>query len=325
MLQNYLKVTLRHLVKRKSYAFINTLGLAIGMAGCLLIAQYVTFELRYDAAHEQANQIYRLSYSKEKNGIRSFDSALTYAGVGRLMKSTFPEVEEFARLVPSRGLVTTEASAFEEQDLYFADPSYLTMFSLPLLRGDPATALDHPFTVILSETAARKYFGDTNPIGQTLRLDSRQRFEVRHDFQVTGVFKDLPENTHLGYDFLFSYASLIDLMGEERAERNLQVFHSYLYLLLDPQADPEALSAKFPQFVDDYVGGEALRRVNTTLTFEIQPLRDIHFYSHRDNEAQANGNAQTVYVLAIIGLLILTIAWVNYVNLSTARSMERAR
>jgi putative ABC transport system permease protein len=325
MFQNYLKVTLRHLFKHKSYALINTLGLAIGMAGCLLIAQYVTFEVSYDGFHEHADRVYRLSYSKEKKGVRSFDSALTYAGVGRLMKESFPEVQEFARLVPSRGLISTESSVFEEEDLYFADPSYLTMFSLPLLRGDPATALDHPYTVILSETAAHKYFGDADPIGQTLRFDSRQRFVVRHRFEVSGVFEDVPENTHLGFDYLFSYITLIDLTGEERAERNLGVFHSYLYLLLDPQADPEALADKFPQFVDDHVGGEALRRVNTTLTFEIQPLQDIHFYSHRDNEAQPNGNSQTVYLLAIIGLLILTIAWINYVNLSTTRSMERAR
>ena len=235
------------------------------MAGCLLLAQYVTFEISYDGFHERADRIYRLSYSKQKNGVRSFDSALTYAGVGSLMKNTFPEVQDGARLLPSRGLISTEASVFEEQDLYFADPSYLTMFSLPLLRGDHTTALHHPYTVILSETAAHKYFGDTDPIGQTLRLDSRGRFEVRHRFEVSGVFEDVPENTHLGFDFLFSYATLIDLMGEERAERNLQVFHSYLYLLLDPQADPETLAAKFPQFVDDHVGDEALRRVNTLI------------------------------------------------------------
>ncbi len=138
MFQNYLKVTLRHLLKRKSYALINTLGLAIGMAGCLLLAQYVTFEVSYDGFHEQADRIYRLSYSKQKSGVRSFDSALTYAGVGSLMKNTFPEVQDVARLLPSRGLISTGSSVFEEQDLYFADPSYLTMFSLPLLRGDHA-------------------------------------------------------------------------------------------------------------------------------------------------------------------------------------------
>ena len=140
MFRNYLKVTLRHLLKRKPYALINTLGLAIGMAGCLLIAQYVIFEVSYDGFHEHADRIYRLSYSKEKGGVRSFDSALTYAGVGSLMKNAFPEVQDFARLVPSRGLISTGASVFEEQDLYFADPSYLTMFSLPLVRGDRATA-----------------------------------------------------------------------------------------------------------------------------------------------------------------------------------------
>jgi len=323
MFKNYFKIALRNINKNRAFSFINIFGLAIGLAGCLLIFQYVSFELSYNKFHENSENIYRISYSKEKDGIESFHTVLTYTGVGRRLKENFPDVLEFARLRPvstitSTSVISYREAVYEETRVYFADPSFLTMFSFKILKGDRATMLVNPFTAAISESTAIKYFGDEDPIGKTIKQGGD------NDFTITGVFADIPADSHVKFDFLLSHISLKGLMYESWTEDNMTSFHGHLYLQMEPNANIPAFEDKLPQFVDEFVGGLELKEQGTLLKLWVMALEDIHLNSNIQHESEINGDAATVKYLTIIAFIILFIAWVNYINLSTARAIERA-
>ena len=324
MIQNYLLTTLRSALKNKAYMSLNLLGLALGMAACLLILQYIDFEHSYNEFHEKGDEIYRISYSKENNGVESFHTVLTYAGVGKLMQEQFPEVINFTRLRPaglinSRTLIKYGDRSFEESDIYYADASFFDLFSFKLIKGNPTQVLKEQFSVVITESMAQKYFGNENPIGKNLRKGSNE------DFVVTGIMEDTPPNSHMQIQMLLSHSTLAATQPEWWDDDNLGVFHGHLYVLVKSGTNVDQFTAKFPQFVTDFIWGEEMQKTNAILKLWAMPLKDIHLHSHIEHEAEMNGDVDIVNYLSLIAILILVIALVNYINLSTARAMERAR
>lgn len=316
MVKNYLIIALRNLRKRKGYAFINIFGLAVGIAASLLILQYVTYELSYDDFHTDAEHIYRVRYDFFRDGERVFKSATAFPKVGPAMQEEFPEVEAYTRLFLRYGgaVIRHEDLSFKEDNLFQADPTILTMFDYPLVQGDRRTALSEPNTAVVEVETARKYFGDADPMGKRIRLGNNE------EYTITGVIES-PENSHLKFSFLLSYTTLVQQWGEAFNEA-WGWYDFYNYIRLAPGTDIAAFQAKFPDFVVRHAGNEEARE---RTIFSLQSLTDIHLYSDLIQEARVNGDGEAVYFLLVIAFFILIIAWVNYVNLSTARAVERAQ
>jgi putative ABC transport system permease protein len=240
MLKNYLKIALRNLLRQKAFSFINIAGLALAMAACLLIMQYVRFEWSYDGFHGKGSRIYRVRMDRYMNGEFQYKSAKTYPNVGSRLKADVPGVEEFVRLLPEEGVLSIPQTetVFQEDRILFADASFFEVFSLKLMAGDATKALSAPNAAVLSETTARKYFGEQDPLGKTLTFHNDSgREEV---YTVTGVCQDMPENSHFAFDLLFSYRTLSGRWGA-LAEDNWQVDDYYTYLLLRPGTSPASV------------------------------------------------------------------------------------
>lgn len=318
MIESILKSAYRALRKHRIYAAINVLGLALGIAASLLIGQYVAHELSYDTFHEERTDIYRVRFDLFREGERLFKCATTYPAVGPALQADFPEVEAYTRLFLryGGGVVRVEDRSYKEEGVFHADSTFLTMFSYPWLKGDQETALSAPHTVVLSERAAIKYFGDDDPIGQRIRFGSEE------EYTVTGVMQS-PDNSHLSFNLLFSFATLEQLAFSSQSLEDYawNWYDFYTYVRLRPTVRAEGFEAKLPAFMARHKSAEAATRE----VLSLQPLADIHLTSDLIQEARPNGNATTVYLLAVIAGFILVIAWVNYVNLETARATERAR
>lgn len=316
MFREYFIIAYRNLTKHKFYSLINLLGLAIGTAACLLILHYVRYELSYEDFHTNAGQIYRLTLDVYESGELQVQDAEMYPLAGPELKEQMPEVLDFVRFHDEQNLIVG-AEEFREKEnrLYYTDPSVFSVFSLPLTQGDSSTALDDPFELVITESKAQQYFGTTEVLGNTLDLYGigNQKMTAK----ITGVMKDLPPNTHLKIDFMLSYISLQDKSIGYQLGWNGN--NEFTYLLMDPRTDLGEFSQKLDAFgvsLKDKLGDER---------FNVQPMADIHLYSHKTYEPEANSDANTVSFLSIIALFILIIAWVNYINLATARSVERAR
>ena len=330
MLRNYFRIAFRNLVKRKGYSFLNIIGLAIGMACCLLIFQYVAYERGYDEFPSRASDIVRLRLDSYQQGKLSWKSATVYPAFGPTMKKDFPEIEDFCRLYDANILLSNEEKhiKFSEQHGYFADPSFLPMFDVQMKEGDYKTALDGPDKIVLSESSAKKYFGTENPVGKLL---THRHPDYTRTYMVSGVFRDFPSHSHLKVDHLVSYATLRAITTNygdtsNAAETNFGWYDFYTYLQLKPGTSASQLEAKFPAYCKKYMDdGGWFKANNVHHEIHLIGLGDIHLYSNYNQEAEANGNGQSVSFLFIIAFFILGIAWVNYINLATARSLERAR
>lgn len=319
MLQNYLLSTLRNLTKRKGFSILNILGLSIGLAASLLILQYVKDELSFDNFHANGESIYRVKYDYYKDGARVFECATAFNNIGPTLKADYPEVENICRLFLryGGGIVQYEDISMKETNVFIADQSFLEMFSYPMVAGDIRTALKEPNTAVVEEATAKKYFGDQNPIGKRIRFGSQEEYEIR------GVIKS-PENSHLKFTFLFSYKTyplLYPGMTARDWEEGWGWYDFYTYVQLKPGTDPALLNSKFPELVKKLGREGDVDRFK----FSLQHMPEIHLYSNLLQEARVNGNGESVYFLMVIALFILVIAWVNYVNLSTARAVERAK
>jgi putative ABC transport system permease protein len=331
MLPNYLKITLRRLWKKRGFSLLNITGLAIGISAFFLLLQYVRFERSYDRFHEHAEDIYRVGLEQYHSGELMFESAENYPALGPAMKKDFPEVLEYARLYnlgAKNNMVLTYEGApsgpvkFKHRRLLYADPSFLPMFSYEMIAGDAPTALAEPFKMVISESYAKKYFGDADPLGKVLRLQDDDFNDER--CEVTGVVQDPPNNTHLKFDVLVSYNTLFARgdWAPARYDQSWQRKDMYTYIRTRAGTDPAALEAKLPGLVDKYLPDLETRNRKDVLY--LQPLTSIHLYSHLSDEPEANGDGRSVYALMIIAFFILVIAYVNYINLATSRSMERA-
>lgn len=331
MVKNYLKIALRSILKKRVFSFINILGLAIGAASFLLIIKYVDFENSYDSFHKNPETLYRVQLNQYLNNELMISSAENYPGVGPAMVNDIPGVESYARLYNmgyKNNIVITYEDApgqpvkFKHRKFLYADSAFLPMFGYAMRHGDPVTALAKPNTAVISEKYARMYFGDADPLGKMIRLkDDDYNDEL---CEVTGVFKDLPENTHLKFDILFSYKTLLTRgdWAPGRYHESWKRKDMYTYVRLDDSADWKTIEAQLNNLFDKYSPDLAER--NRRDEFYLQPIESIHLTSNLAEEPEANGDGSNVKSMLIIAFFIIVIAWVNYVNLSTARALERA-
>jgi len=324
MYTNYLKVAFRNLFRNKFYSLLNISGLAIGIACCILIMLFVTDELSYDKHFEKADRTYRLTMSGALNG-SAFDLAVVGPSVGQTMLNDYPEVIQFGRFRGNGSpFIRYGENVFKEEKFVWADHAILDIFDMNLTLGDPETALKDPKSLVMSETAAKKYFGNEDPIGKTVEFRSSK------DYEVTGVFKDLPHNTHFDFDVLGSMETLDEAKQPIWLSMNFQT-----YVVLTEDADLKAMTDRFPEMLKRYVGPEVKQFMNmdwddmsstgSDMAFGMQPLKDIHLYSDLEGELDANGDIKYVYIFSAIALFILLIACINFMNLATARSAHRAK
>jgi putative ABC transport system permease protein len=329
MIRNFLKIAFRNLLRRKGYAVLNIFGLAIGISCCLAIFEYVAYEKSYDSFHPNADRIFRVQ-DEDHQGSLVVNCAAAMPGVAPAMKREFPEVENACRLFKNEFLLGNDARNLRfREKIYYADPAVLDLFDLPLDKGDKATALSGPGKVILSETEARKYFGEEDPLGKILTIH-RGSASRSFTLEVTGVFRDYSANSHLRLSILVSYPTFSKLNSSYQTNNVLETSFSwtdfYTYILLRQGTNPQQVAAKLPAFIDKHYNDLPKNKsAGDRISLSLMPLKDIHLYSHYTEEAEANGDGQSVNFLFLIAFFIIGIAWINYINLATARSLERAR
>jgi putative ABC transport system permease protein len=321
MIKNYFKIAFRNLLKNKAFASINIFGLAVGFTCCLLISGFLYDELSYDKFPKDAKDMYRVELNMEN---KDFYSS-TDVAVGKGMKAACPEILDFARMATRRNVFFQyENRQFKEPALAYVDSNFLQLFSIPLIQGDVATALNQPRTLVLSKTAAKKYFGHADPIGKILLVNS----DSAHPFKITGILDALPGNLHFDFDFYTAYR---DNPGNQFWSN----VGMYTYLKLQPGTDTKKLEAKLPDLVARYVVpevqhdmgvslAEAQKSVNSFI-FYLKPLDKIHLYSSNKDELQVNGSIKYVYIFAALAFFIILLAAVNFTNLSTAASIRRSK
>ena len=317
MFKNYLITAYRNLLRMKTFLLVTSAGLAVGMAAFLLILHYVQFERGYDNYHPYADRIYRLRYERITEDGQAVRFSSCCPPAGGIIRDRYPEVERLARMFRYRAVVSHEDIKFVEERMIFAEPDFLEIFSYDIVEGDPAHGLSEPGRAFVSESTARKYFGDEDPIGKTLTVDSEM------DFLVVGLYRDVPANTHLKCDILLSFEDFVNLFGPDYMESWGHTL-MYTYLRLQEDGDPLALEQKLADLVEEQFG-EVLRQYHMTMLLPLQPVTNIHLDSHFMQELETNGNRNVVNILFIIAFFIIVVAWVNYINLSTARSLTRAR
>ncbi|HEY0652953.1 MAG TPA: ABC transporter permease [Chryseosolibacter sp.] len=318
MLKNYLTSVFRYISRNKAFSTINVLGLAIGMMACMLIMQFVLHEFSYDNFHTKKDRIVRLQLDRYNKGEISTRWAAGALGIGPDLKANFPEIETIVRMRNSNSVLSAGDAYFKEEGVYYASEDFFTTFSVKLVEGIDSVVLKEPFKIVLSQSLAKKYFGDENPIGKTIKNNGRV------DYEVTGVFEDLPANTHMKVTALLSFESFVSLVNNPQQMTSWQWDGFLTYLLLKENVDIKEFESKIPAYVQQREG-ELLKRVNGDMVFNLQRLTDIHLDSDFMGEFKPNGSRKAAYFLSIVAVLILVIAWINYINLSTAKSIERAR
>ncbi|RFM25888.1 ABC transporter permease [Deminuibacter soli] len=323
MLKNHLKIAWRNLMKYKFISFINLFGLTIGLTCCLLIATYIIHELSYDKYNTNASRIYRVTRSfTTTEGNISLHLGTVAPPIGPLLKHDFPDVEQQTTLL---GMGTAplryEDKKFNESNVCFADENLSKVFTMHMVTGN-IKSLAEPFSALLTEAQAQKYFGNTNPMNKMIRLSNQVNFKV------AGIYKAFPSNAHMHPDILLSFASLNDstLYGAKNLQTNWFNNSFFTYLLLPENYPVKQMEARFPAFLDAHAPRSSTGMMPSKISkLYLQPLTSIHLTSHLDSEAEENGDIKRVYIFSVIALFILLIACINYMNLSTARSTLRAK
>ncbi|MFV1883324.1 MAG: ABC transporter permease [Balneola sp.] len=325
MFKNYLKIAFRSLSKNKAYTIINVLGLSFGLACCIIIALYVQEETSYDTFYENGDDIYRMVLERKyPDHVNHF--AIIPAGFSEILAEEIPEVKQSTRLIgfPNFStIVRYEDKIFQENYLFSADSNFFSVLDFEMIQGDAATALKNPNTVILTRSTAQKYFGDENPVGKNIEFNGTPN-------EVIGVMQDVPENSHIKFDFLSSTTNLGFLNVP-----NYISFSSYTYLELEPGSSREMVEAKLADVVEKYASGQIEQNLGISYSeyleagngyvYTLQPISDIHLTSNLESEIKPNGNIMYVYIFISIGSFILLLAGINFVNLATAKSAERAQ
>ena len=330
MFKNYFKVAFRNLLKRKGFSLINILGLATGMAVCLLIVLFIQSELGYDKHNEKAPGIYRIALERSYPG-RSTSYAIIPQSIGAAIKTEYPEVLESTRLYNFTGngnfFLRIGEKTFEEKRVLAVDSNFFRVFTCKAVHGDLATALEKPHSVVINETTAKKYFGTTDAVGKKFETDGNDTTET---FAITAVVADWPDNSHFLFDMLLSTSTF-----QFTRRPNYTGFAAATYLLLNPNSSYKTLEAKFPDVIKKYVSPEINRVFNQSWEdfqkagngyhYYLQPLTRIHLISSLEAELRPNGSMTAVYIFGVVAIFILLLACINFINLSTARSVERAK
>lgn len=321
MFKSYFSTAWRNLAKNKVFSIINITGLSIGIAACLLILQYVSFQLSFDRFNKNAADIFRVTNDRYQNGKLIQHGTITYSAVGKAMQDDFPEVINHTRMRPAYGVMITEDKKIGDQGGYFVDNAFLDMFSYPLIAGDKSTSLTAPFSLVLSQTLANtlfdKHSNAADIMGKVISFDGIP-------CKVTAICANPPENSHLKFKFLLSYNSLYSGPNPwKQSDYDFTDSDFWHYIQLRPGTDYKTVEAKLPAFSDRHFQGNKIS--GSVEKFYLQPLTSAHLYSDYEYELANTDSATIVWSMLIIAALIISIAWVNYINLSTAKSADRAR
>jgi len=324
MFFNYLKIAIRNLLKYRFISFINLFGLTVGLTCCLLICTYIIHELSYDKYNRKADHVYRVTrlFKSAETGAVNLHLGTVAPPIGPLLQNDFKEIKVMTRLLDnSPAPFTYGEKKFNEQNTFFADEHLFDVFDVKVVKGDAATALTGPYSVMLSEETAARYFGNEDPIDKMIKMNGR------FNLKVTGVYKAFPENAHLHPAIMVSFNTLKDsaVYGENNLRTNWGNNSFFTYLLMQDNFKPEKLEAQFPAFLNRHLIEGGKLKASQWTELKLQKLTDIHLRSHLDYEAEENGDIKRVYIFSAIALFILLIACINYMNLSTARSALRAR
>jgi putative ABC transport system permease protein len=324
MIRNYFKIAWRNLWNNRLFSFINIFGLAIGIACCTLIYLYVDYELSYDRYNENADRIFRITTVGHQPK-KTDHFAPTSPIMARRLKANFPEVKDYVRFNPSRRSISYKDKKFYDTRVLYADSSLLEIFTFSLLDGDPHRALTKPYSIVLTESTAKKYFGSEQAFGKMVK------FSDTINLMVTGVIKDIPQNSHFNTECFISRSTMNEMnkgnpSWEEDSEKNWFNCDSYSYLLLAENVDYKKLEPKLNKIMDKEMA-EIKKEIGMSLNVELQPLTDIHLKSHLEAEFKGSVNGDITYIYIFIGtaILILLIACCNFINLSTARSLNRSK
>lgn len=318
MIGNYWNSAYRNLMKRKGFSFINVFGLAVGMASALLILTYVTFEFSFDKMHQKYERIFRVESTFYEGEVQTDYWASSSFGYGSAMKENLAGIEDYTRVVSlyqPEQIVKYGELTLRENQIAYADPGFFRLFDFELVKGDKATCLSMPRQVVITERIARKYFQDEDPIGKILIFTGPYDKVI---CEVTGVMKEMPSNSHIHYNFLISYKSLGQYLHDYWYKHEV-----YTYVLLDSPERKEEIEKAFPAMSEKYKTDEALK--NKIWGVSLTPLADIHLKPQVGYEAEIKGNRTAMIALIFAAIAILAIAWINYINLTVARSMERAK
>ncbi len=325
MFTNFIKIALRNIIKHKSYVFINVLGLSIGIACSILIVLFVLQELNYDKFNDKFKRICRL-YLSAKIGPSEVEGAYTASPTAGAFVQEFPEVEDAVRMDNwGEVVVKYEDKSFIEKHFMLADSSFFNIFSIPLIQGDPSTALNKPYTVVITKETSQKYFGNEDPVGKMIRVNNDTSY-----FTITGVIEKVPVNAHFEFDLLASF------LTHRRAKDNFWLSNSfYTYLLLKEGSSEEELQEKIPAVLEKYVGPQLQAVLGITIDeftaagnrygLYLQPLADIHLNPEIEHGLKPSNDRKYIYIFSSIAFLIILLAGINYMNLSTAQSANRSR
>ena len=315
MLKNNFKIAFRNLWGHKWFSLLNISGLAIGLAAGFLIFLYVSFELSYDGFHSKGDNIYRVVADIETPS-EVIDADIPAWPVAPNLQTEFPEVESYVRIMNFEALVRKDNLKFNEENLIAADSAFFQIFDFELVQGNKDEVLKRPFTVVLSETTARKYFGNENPVGKSLLM-----FEAGHNVEVTGVMADIPVNSQIHADFVVSMSTFTENLYQG-VDEQWGNYGASAYILLEGGTDPDKLEKKFPAFLEKKSGTE-MKESQMFVTLFLEPFEEVYLHSERGGEIE--GSINNVYVFSFVALFILIIACINFINLTTARSVERAK
>ena len=326
MIKNYLKIAYRNLLKYKFISFINVFGLTVGLACCLLILTYILHELSYDKYQPNADRVYRVTRTFLNPETKAVSLTLSTVAppFAPLLKNDFGEIEDITRTI-SNGTTPLRygEKMFNEENVMFADDRFFNFFKADVVKGDPKSALAAPYSVMMTEEIAKKYFDNEEPMNKVVRINVGAYF----DFKVTGVYKSFPANTHFHPQILLSFNTLNDTLiyGAENLRTNWGNNSFFTYIRVPDHYDTKNMVARFPAFLDKHMPVGSKYKPSEGTTLGLQKLTDIHLHSHTDYEAEENGDIKRVYIFSAIALFILLIACINYMNLSTSRSTLRAK